>query len=65
MRPYQRGDITVIPFSPTEDALITELRMAGMSTTEIAKFCAVAVGTARSPATINMRLKSLAEKDED
>lgn len=61
---YQRGGVTVFPFSPDEDALITELRIAGMGTTEIAKFVAVALGSQRSPATINMRLKTLAEHEE-
>lgn len=64
MRSYQRGETPVRAFSPDEDALITELRIAGMGTTEIAKFCDAALGSKRSPATINMRLKALAAKEE-
>lgn len=65
---YQRTRLgqsqTVVKFSPDEDALITELRVQGMGTTEIAKFLLTAQGVTRSPATINMRLKSLAAIDE-
>lgn len=55
---------TVQPFSPAEDALITELRIQGMGTTEIATFVRAAQGTKRSAATINMRLKTLAAHEE-
>jgi hypothetical protein len=61
---YQRAGATVRAFTASEDALITELRLVGMGTTEIAKFVAAACGTKRSPATINMRLKTLAVKEE-
>jgi hypothetical protein len=62
--PYSRGAQTVRPFGRDEDALITELRVLGMGTTEIAKFLGAALGSSRSPATINMRLKLLAAKEE-
>jgi hypothetical protein len=65
LRTYRRGSQLVRPFRPEEDALITELRVLGMGTTEIAKFLFAAQGSRRSPATINMRLKSLAARDED
>lgn len=61
---YHRGSQLVRAFRPEEDALITELRLFGMRTTEIAKFLLAAQGSRRSPATINMRLKSLAAHDE-
>lgn len=65
MNAYQRGDTIVRPFSDAEDALITELRVLGMGTTEIASFASAAGHPPRSQATINMRLKALAVRDED
>lgn len=64
MNDYMRGDTLVRAFTEAEDALITELRIAGMGTTEIAKFSAAAGHPARTQATINMRLKSLAAIEE-
>ena len=63
-KPYRRGARVVRPFSAEEDALITELRVIGMGTTEIARFVWAAQGSKRSPATINMRLKALAAREE-
>jgi hypothetical protein len=65
MNSYMRGDTLVRPFSAAEDALITELRILGMGTTEIAKFAEAAGHPPRTQATINMRLKSLASREDD
>lgn len=66
--PYVRTRLgqrqVVRPFTDAEDALITELRVAGWGTTWIATTLHVRLGRKRSPATINMRLKSLAAKEE-
>lgn len=52
------------PFEPIEDELITDRRLAGLGTTVIAKELYRLLGSRRSQATINMRLKTLAAKDE-
>lgn len=51
-------------FEPIEDELITDHRLAGMGTTAIARELWRYLGSRRSPATINMRLKTLAEREE-
>lgn len=61
---YKRGTQTVRRFSRREDLLITKLRVQGYGTTAIARALLVATGAARSPATINMRLKTLAKIEE-
>lgn len=67
-RPYHRVRLgrpqVVRPFTTAGDALITALRIDGLGTTEIAQRLREDLGESRSPATINMRLKSLAAKDE-
>lgn len=60
MRAYMRGDTLVRPFTDTEDDFITDLRIAGWGTTAIAQAVLSDLKIRRSPATINMRLKSLA-----
>lgn len=62
--PYRRGRQTVRPFSPQEDALLTRMRVNGQGTTAIARAVS-ALGSVRSPATINMRLKTLAQIEDD
>lgn len=62
--PYIRGTQLVRPFSRREDRLITQWRIEGWGTTRIARELLAATGSARTPATINMRLKTLA-KNED
>lgn len=61
--PYARVRLgrhqVVRPFSAEEDALITEARIANLGTTAIARLV-----NGRSPATINMRLKALAVREE-
>lgn len=52
------------PFEPIEDDIITDRRLAGLGTTVIASELYKYVGSRRSPATINMRLKTLAARDE-
>jgi len=68
-RPYERVRLgqhqVVTPFSPAEDHMVNELRLHGYGTTEIARMVNAYHGHNRSPATINMRLKSLAAEDED
>lgn len=54
---------TVRRFTLAEDALMTELRIAGMGTTEIAAHVS-ALGTLRSQGTISMRLKALAAAED-
>ncbi len=61
---YRRGNQIVRRFSLEEDALITELRINGFGTTAIANALLTSMGVVRSPATINMRLKTLAARDE-
>lgn len=61
---YKRGTQTVRPFSRREDLLITKWRIQGYGTTAIAHALLTATGRARSPATINMRLKTLAKIEE-
>ena len=61
---YQRGTTTVRRFSHREDLLITKWRVEGYGTTAIAHSLFVATGYLRSPATINMRLKTLAKIEE-
>lgn len=69
MRAYERTRLgrrqTVTPFGPAEDHMINELRLHGYGTTEIARMVNAYFETKRSPATINMRLKSLAAQEED
>lgn len=64
MRSYYRGQIFVRAFTDTEDDFITDLRLAGWGTTAIAGAVLSDLKIRRSPATINMRLKSLAAKDD-
>lgn len=68
MRAYRRkrlGQVqTVRPFNSAEDEFITEMRIKGAGTTEIARALFAAQGSLRTQATINMRLKSLAAQDE-
>jgi hypothetical protein len=52
------------PFEPLEDELITDRRLEGLGTTVISRELYRYTGSRRSPATINMRLKTLAAKDE-
>lgn len=52
------------PFEPIEDELITDRRLAGLGTTVIARELYRYTGSRRSQATINMRLKTLAARDE-
>jgi hypothetical protein len=54
----------VRPFTPAEDRLMTALRIEGLGTTAIAKFLLANFGHPRSAATVNMRLKRLAEIEE-
>ena len=61
---YKRGTQTVRRFSRREDLLITKWRVQGHGTTAIAHALLVATGRARSAATINMRLKTLAKIEE-
>lgn len=56
-------DQIVRRFDPLEDALITAMRIEGAGTTEISRALADC-GRFRTPATINMRLKTLAEITE-
>lgn len=65
MRAYQRGGRTVRPFEPLEDDIITDRRLDGLGTTAIARELYRYTGYRRSPATINMRLKSLAAREDD
>lgn len=64
-KPYMRGEIEVVPFSPAEDDLLTRLRIEGAGTTLIARRLAGECRSQRSPATVNMRLKTLAAHDEE
>ena len=64
MRDYVRHGNPVVAFTDSEDAIITELRVLGMGTTEIASFTHAAGHPKRSQATINMCLKSLAVREE-
>lgn len=52
------------PFAPIEDELITDRRLAGLGTTVIASELYQRLGVRRSQATINMRLKTLAAREE-
>lgn len=61
---YWRGNTYVRLFSDTEDDFITDLRIAGMSTAAIAKAVLSDLKIRRSAATISMRLKILAAKEE-
>jgi hypothetical protein len=61
---YRRGAQLVQAFSPEEDAYLTTLRIAGHGTTAIARAVSARFGKPRSPATINMRLKTLAKIEE-
>ena len=65
LRGYYRSNTFVRFFSDTEDDFITDLRIAGMGTTAIAAAVKSDLGITRSPATINMRLKALAAREED
>jgi hypothetical protein len=64
MSEYRRGTQTVRRFSPDEDATIERMRTAGAGTSQIARVVSARFGKPRSPATINMRLKTLAMRDE-
>lgn len=50
---------------PIEDEFITDRRLEGLGTTVIARELYRYIGSRRSQATINMRLKTLAAKEED
>lgn len=52
------------PFEPIEDELITDRRLSGLGTTAIAHELYRYLGSRRSQATINMRLKTLAAREE-
>lgn len=65
MRSYYRGQTFVRAFTDTEDDFITDLRLEGWGTTAIAKAVASDLKIRRSPATINMRLKALAAREDD
>lgn len=52
------------PFEPIEDDIIADRRLAGMGTTAIARELYRYTGSRRSQATINMRLKTLAAREE-
>lgn len=64
-KPYRRGRQVVYPFTPDEDALVETMRIDGAGTTAIARAVFTKTGRYRSPATINMRLKTLARLAED
>ena len=68
MRAYVRVRLgvaqSVRPFTDSEDDFITDLRIAGYGTTAIAEAVWTDLHVRRSPATINMRLKSLAAREE-
>jgi hypothetical protein len=51
-------------FSPEEDLVIERMRVDGAGTTAIARHVTARFGKPRSPATINMRLKTLAMRDD-
>lgn len=57
---YYRNGVLVKSFSPEEDRLIEELRVAGKTTVEIAEELTKRFGHPRSPHTICMRLTLLA-----
>lgn len=57
---YKRGDVTVVRFTPEEDAYIEALRVQGIKCAEICGFVSKRFGHQRSPHTILMRLKMLA-----
>ena len=64
-KPYRRGVQIVRPFSHKEDALISQLRIDGHGTVVIAEAVFMECGVLRSQATINMRLKTLARREEE
>lgn len=55
---YQRGDITVVPVTPEQDARMLELRGSGLSVTKIAE------QLGRKPSTVRHRLFLLARQQE-
>ncbi len=67
-RPYHRTRLgrpqIVRPFGLEEDEAMTAARIAGLGTTAIARQLQERFGRPRSQATVNMRLKALAARDE-
>ncbi len=62
---YLRGGRTVRSFSPAEDRMIQELRAAGLSTLVVAARLNEAFGNERSCHTVGVRLKMLANLDDE
>ncbi len=61
---YTRRGRPVRSFSGEEDAFIEELRRRGTATPAIARACELRFGHRRTPATICIRLRGLAAKEE-
>lgn len=61
---YFRNGKVVRGFQPEEDALIDALRVLGVGTSRISQALWAAFRSDRSQATVNMRLKALAERAE-
>lgn len=64
-KPYNRNGREVHSFSADEDAWITALRIQGYSTPKIATLATLRWGHPRNAATIGIRLKMLANAEEE
>lgn len=61
----RRTGVSVRSFSPEDDAFIVALRVQGFSTPRIAELIEKRTGYRRSAATISIRLRMLANRDEE
>jgi hypothetical protein len=60
----RKSGSVVVGFTPDEDTMLETMRVDGRFAREIAEECLARFGRKRSPATINTRLRMLANKDE-
>ena len=61
---YMRNGSEVRSFTPAEDAMILEMRAAGAVCRVIADACMARVGHRRTPQTVCMRIKMLANVED-
>ncbi|QOZ25341.1 hypothetical protein [Bradyrhizobium sp. CCBAU 51753] len=59
-KPYQRNGITINPYTPEHDAMLTEMRIAGHGFTAIAEALTERFGIPRNPHSVHNRSIMLA-----
>lgn len=61
----RKSGSVVVGFTPDEDTMLETMRVNGRFAREIAEECLARFGRKRSPATINTRLRMLANKEDE